>query len=205
MGLVGIVLAAGEGRRLGGPKVEVVLGGQTLVARATSVLLGAGLPDVVVITGASSPVVPIPAVVVSNPRFADGMGSSLRCGLQAAIERGADAVLVTLVDQPGIGIPAVTAILDAYRGGSRIAQATFDGRRGHPVLIGAEHFEEAASVAQGDAGARKLLGRAAEEGWLTLVDCEGDDRDLDTPSDLERWMTQFYDESENPLISPPRP
>lgn len=68
-----------------------------------------------------------------------------------------------------------------------MAAADYQGRRGHPVLIGADHFAEAAEAARGDAGARTLLTNRQAE--LRLVEC-GDiavPDDLDTPADLARW------------------
>lgn len=124
--------------------------------------------------------------VVANPDWAEGMGGSLRAGL-AALPPGCEAVLVSLVDTPGVTPAAVARLLAAHREGAALAAASYNGRRGHPVLIGAGHFAEAAAGARGDAGARALL--AAHADRLRLVEC-GDvavPDDLDTPADLARW------------------
>jgi CTP:molybdopterin cytidylyltransferase MocA len=123
-------------------------------------------------------------VVVENPAWESGMGSSLRAGLASVAGTGAGGVLVALVDQPGIGTVAMARVLAAYRSPRTLAAATYDGRRGHPVLIGADHFAGVERVAEGDRGARDYLrGRETE---MTLVECGdvGEPYDIDTPGDL---------------------
>ena len=76
-------------------------------------------------------------VLVDNPEWEEGMGSSLRAGLDSLAGTGARAALVSLVDQPGIGPEAVARVLAAYRSAESLAAAAYDGERGHPVLFGA--------------------------------------------------------------------
>jgi nicotine blue oxidoreductase len=187
-----LVLAAGGGRRLGGrPKALLSLHGRPLVEHAVRVVREGGCAPVVVVLGAAREQVLAAAdltdcTVVANPDWATGMGSSLRAGL-AALPPGSPAVLVGLVDTPGITPAAVSRLLAAHHAGAQLAAAGYAGRRGHPVLIGARHFAEAAAVATGDSGARALL--AAHRAELHLVEC-GDvavPDDLDTPNDLKRW------------------
>src|SRR5687768_645098 len=96
----GLLLAAGAGRRLGGPKALLEVGGERLVDRGVRTLRDGGCAPVLVVTGAA-PVEVIGAVVVPNPDWRDGMGASLRAGL-AALPPGCPAVVVALVDQPGV-------------------------------------------------------------------------------------------------------
>ncbi|MFI2610194.1 NTP transferase domain-containing protein [Kitasatospora sp. NPDC018619] len=187
-----LVLAAGGGRRLGGrPKALLRYGGRPLVEHAVAVVRAGGCADVTVVLGAGGERVRATAHLpgcrlVGNPDWARGMGSSLRAGLAALPPRAA-AALVMLVDTPGVTPAAVARLLAAHRAGAELAAAAYRGRRGHPVLIGARHFAEAAAGARGDAGARALLtARAAE---LVLVECAdvAAPDDLDTPADLARW------------------
>ncbi|GAA1944104.1 nucleotidyltransferase family protein [Kitasatospora viridis] len=188
-----LVLAAGGGRRLGGrPKALLPLRGRPLVEHAVRTVREGGCGPVLVVLGAERERVPAAAdltgcTVLANPDWAEGMGSSLRTGL-AALPPDAPAVLVALVDTPGVTPAAVARLLAAHRAGAELAAAGYAGRRGHPVLIGARHFAEAAAGATGDAGARALL--AAHRSELLLVEC-GDvavPDDLDTPEDLARWQ-----------------
>jgi CTP:molybdopterin cytidylyltransferase MocA len=182
--VAGLVLAAGGGRRYGMPKALVEFKGSLLVERAVRtaaavcdpvlVVLGAQAVDVwrtADLTGAT---------VLANADWETGMASSLRTGLDGL--RGwpgrVDAVLVQLVDVPGM-TPAALARVAAHAAPDALAVATYDGVRGHPVLLGREHWAGVAATATGDEGARSYL--AAHD--VTEVDCTGlaDPTDLDVP------------------------
>lgn len=175
----GLVLAAGEGRRFGGPKAPYVLAGQRLVDRAVDVLVAAGCEPVLVVLGAWVGDVP-GAVVVENPAWDEGMGSSLRVGLAAAEPYDVDRVVITLVDLPGLTTEAVSRVLGTD---AELASATYGGRRSHPVLIGRPHWTGVTATSVGDRGARTYL--AAHEDELTLVEvgdvASGEDLDHRDP------------------------
>ncbi|MCA1220158.1 nucleotidyltransferase family protein [Streptomyces sp. 8L] len=190
--VAGLLLAAGGGRRLGGrPKALLPYRGRPLVEHAARVLREGGCGPVHVVLGAASDEVAERAdlsgcVPVDNPRWPEGMGTSLRAGLASLGASGtAGAALVLLVDQPGIGARAVARVLAAY-GGSRgaLASAAYGGRRGHPVLLGADRWADVAAQAEGDRGARAYL--RAHEAEITLVECGdvAEAYDIDTPEDL---------------------
>lgn len=147
----GLVLAAGGGRRFGGPKAPYVHEGERLVDRAVRVLHEAGCDPVVVVLGAWVGDV-AGADVVVNEDWPEGMGSSLRRGLAALGD--ADRAVLTLVDLPGL-TPAAVARVRAVTG--PLVQATYDGRRGHPVVLGREHWDGVVELAVGDRGARDYL------------------------------------------------
>ncbi|MFJ5709128.1 NTP transferase domain-containing protein [Streptomyces sp. NPDC093105] len=192
--VAGLLLAAGGGRRLGGrPKALLPYRGRPLVEHAVRVLREGGCAVVHVVLGASAELVreraELPGcVLVENPGWADGMGSSLRVGLAslAADPRGVDAALVSLVDQPGIGAAAVARVRAAYGARDALAAASYDGRRGHPVLFGADRWAGIAAGAEGDRGARDYL--AAHREAVALVDCSdvAEPFDIDTEADLHR-------------------
>ncbi|MEU6319100.1 nucleotidyltransferase family protein [Streptomyces sp. NPDC047009] len=188
--IAGLLLAAGGGRRLGGrPKALLEHRGRPLVEHAVEVLRAAGCARVHVVLGAAAEVVRERAeltgcVLVDNPDWEQGMGSSLRAGLASLAGTGASAALVLLVDQPGIGPAAVARVLAAYKDGTSLVSAAYDGVRGHPVLFGASHWAGIAATATGDRGARDYL--KAHEDAITLVEC-GDVAqayDIDTRGDL---------------------
>lgn len=195
--VAGLLLAAGGGRRLGGrPKALLEYGGRPLVEHAVTALRAAGCGPVHVVLGAAARAVREGAdltgcVLVENPEWERGMASSLRAGLASLAPRaapggGAGAALVVLVDQPGIGAEAMARVVGAYRGRGSLASASYGGRRGHPVLLGADRWAGAAAGAEGDRGARAYL--RAHEGEITLVPCGdvADPYDVDTVADLER-------------------
>jgi nicotine blue oxidoreductase len=188
--VAGLLLAAGGGRRLGGrAKALLEHRGRPLVEYAVGVLRAAGCTRVHVVLGARADAVRERArldgcVLVDNPEWERGMGSSLRAGLGSLAGTGARAVLVSLVDQPGIGPRAVARVLAAYQDDTSLVSAAYDGVRGHPVLFGAAHWAAVAASATGDRGARAYL--KEHEAAITLVEC-GDvaqPYDIDTEDDL---------------------
>jgi CTP:molybdopterin cytidylyltransferase MocA len=179
-----VVLAAGGGRRYGMPKALVEYDGSLLVERAVRTARAVCDP-VLVVLGAQA--VDVwrradldGATVLANKDWETGMASSLRTGLDGL--RGyparVDAALVTLVDMPGM-TPAALARMAEHAAPDALAVATYDGVRGHPVLLGREHWAGVIETATGDEGARRYL--AARE--VTEVDCTGlaDPADLDVP------------------------
>ncbi|MGX1561976.1 nucleotidyltransferase family protein [Streptomyces sp. NPDC055506] len=188
--VAGLLLAAGGGRRLGGrPKALLLHRGRPLVEHAVRVLREGGCSRVHVVLGARSEEVRERAVLpdcvlVDNPAWEQGMGTSLRAGLDSLAGTGARAALVSLVDQPGIGAEAVARVLGAYRGEESLVSAAYAGVRGHPVLFGAAHWAGIAATATGDRGARAYL--KEHEPAIALVECGDVARpfDIDTEADL---------------------
>lgn len=179
--VAGLVLAAGAGRRYGGPKAPVVIDGERLVDRAVRVLAEGGCDPVHVVLGAWQGDVP-GAQTVANPEWPEGMGSSLRAGI-AAIEADPDVdrVVVTLVDLPGLTGDAVARLVAEP---ARIAQAAYAGERGHPVALGREHFSGVVAVARGDRGARDYLRAHADDVAVVEVGDVALGSDLDRPTDV---------------------
>lgn len=187
MRVAGLVLAAGAGRRFGMPKALVRHQGRLLVERAVGVARAAGCAPVVVVLGAAAADVRSvadlgAAVVVDNPDWESGMGSSLRAGLAAVAATDAGAAVVLLVDMPGVTAAAVRRV-GSLAGPDALAMAGYGDRRGHPVLLGRAHWAGIAEVAVGDVGARPYLRRHAAE--VRVVPCAdvADDGDIDTPAD----------------------
>ncbi|MDT0615067.1 nucleotidyltransferase family protein [Streptomyces lancefieldiae] len=188
--VAGLLLAAGGGRRLGGrPKALLEHRGHPLVEHATAVLRAAGCARVHVVLGARAEAVRARAaldgcVLVDNPDWEQGMGSSLRAGLASLAGTGARAALVSLVDQPGIGTEAMARVLARYRDETSLVSAAYAGVRGHPVLLGAAHWAGVTATATGDRGARAYL--RGHEAQITLVECGDVARpyDIDTEADL---------------------
>jgi molybdenum cofactor cytidylyltransferase len=184
-----VVLAAGRGSRFGGerPKPLARLGPRSLLAHAVGAAAAGGLRPVVVVVGygaeevaaAAGPMVRL----VENPDWEEGLSTSLRAGLAAlSADEGVVAAAVALADQPRIGPEAYRRVTAARREGAGLVVATYQGVRGHPVVIGREHWSEAMSLS-GDEGARSLL----EKYDVVEVPCDdtGSAADVDTPADLE--------------------
>jgi CTP:molybdopterin cytidylyltransferase MocA len=182
--VAGVLLAAGEGSRLGRPKALVEIAGQNLADRGVALLRAGGAVPVVVVTGAAA-AEPLGALIVHNPDWPSGMGSSLAAGL-TALPDTAGAAVIALADQPLVGPEAVRRLIAAYDRGASVAVAGYDGQPRNPVLIARPHWPEVIAAAVGDTGARAFLRSRPE--LVTLVECgdTGSADDVDTPEDLER-------------------
>lgn len=139
-----VLLAAGEGRRMGGvAKPLIRLQGVPLVTRLMVALSGAGVDEVAVVTGHAAAAVgreleAFPVTLVHNPDPAAGQQTSVRLGLQALSAR-LDAILVVLADQPLIGSADLVELIAAFkkRPHGSVLVPVVDGVRGNPVVLDA--------------------------------------------------------------------
>lgn len=163
--VVGVVLAAGAGRRYGSPKV--LAHGGLWLEKAVSALLDGGCDRVLVVLGAADATMPDGATAVRAPDWNTGMGASLRAGLAAAAD--ASYAVVHVVDTPDVGADVVAAVLSAARASaSGLARAVFDGMPGHPAVFAHRHLDAVITSATGDRGAREFL-RGRDD--LVAVEC----------------------------------
>lgn len=163
----GLLLAAGAGSRLGTPKALVVADdGTPWLVRGVRSLLDGGCDAVTVVLGAAAdeaaalvPAGPVDTVVAED--WAQGMAASLRAGLLEVTGTDARAAVVSLVDLPDVGPDVVRRVLAAAAavpgGRDVLARAVYDGRPGHPVVLGRDHWRGVLDSVGGDAGARDYL------------------------------------------------
>ena len=176
---------------MGGPKALVELRGEPLVRRALRVLAEGGCTPLLVVVGAAAAdvraVLPPEVRTVEAVDWAEGMGASLRAGLDAlaTLDPTPDAALVHLVDLPGVTSAAVARLV-SDAGPGVLRRASYGGVPAHPVLIGRSHWSGVREAATGDAGARRYL---AGHPALELVECGdiADPEDVDTPEALDRF------------------
>jgi CTP:molybdopterin cytidylyltransferase MocA len=182
MTTAGLILAAGEGKRFGGPKAPYVHNGERLVDRAVSVLADAGCNPVFVVLGAWIGEVP-GATVLENENWSTGMGSSLQVGLSHLnSEPGIDEVVVSLVDLPGLTSAAVSRIVETP---GDIVVGTYDAKRGHPVKFSSATWPELIASATGDQGARAYIADHPDQIVLVEVGdvATGEDMDVRPEAD----------------------
>lgn len=179
--VVGVLLAAGAGKRFGGPKALAYDDdGTSWLLRSLQALRPCA--EIVVVLGAeaerAAALLPLSVSRVRADDWAEGMGASLRAGLSSLSTTAHGAALVSLVDLPDVDAAVVDRLLTAATGPGVLARAAYDGVPGHPVLIGREHWVGVVTTATGDRGARDFL--ATHE--VALVECG----DLATGADVDR-------------------
>jgi molybdenum cofactor cytidylyltransferase len=189
---VGLLLAAGYGRRFGADKLLHPLADGTPVAVAAARALRAAFPDSIAVlrpdqTALAERLAAEGLRIVTNPESSLGMGHSLAAGVRASAD--AAGWIVALADMPFIAPATVRQVADALRDAARAGHAqaivapAFGGMRGHPVgfLAG---WREALAGLEGDTGAGRILKANPEHLRLLAVDDPGILHDIDTPGDL---------------------
>lgn len=189
-----VVLAAGGGSRYAGSEHKLLaeLQGRPVVRWVLEAVAASGLSPIIVVTGAADLTdvlaEPLPSspevIVVPNPQWRSGMASSLQSALAVARQRGLEAVVIGLGDQPGVPPTAWRAVADTA---APLAVATYGGTRRNPVRIHAELWDHLPH--DGDEGARSLIRQRAE--LVTEVACEGSGDDIDTVDDVARWQVRL--------------
>jgi CTP:molybdopterin cytidylyltransferase MocA len=185
MSIAGVILAAGEGSRFGGPgeKLLARVRGRPLVAWAIDPAVEAQFDELIVVSGAADlgAVAPDGVTLLRNDEWRLGQATSLGVALDWCQRQGHSAAVVGLGDMPGLTTTAWRTVATA--GGGPIVIATYDGRRGHPVRLDATVWTLLPT--SGDEGARSLMSRRPE--LVTEVACEGTATDIDTREDLRKW------------------
>lgn len=159
--VAGIVLAAGEGRRFGGPKALADWHGRPLVRHVVALARRAGLDPVIVVVGAHASLVRkalagLPVDVVENPAWPEGMSRSIQAGLQA-LPPQVEAFVLLQVDQPLVRPRWLRQLIEAHRAtGQPMAVGTVNGDPRPPALFARPLFPALMEL-QGDQGGRGLI------------------------------------------------
>jgi molybdenum cofactor cytidylyltransferase len=200
---VGVLLAAGASSRMGEPKQLLPFGERTVLGQGVHNHRVAGVAATVVVLGHHADAIrgaasdTLAAADVSeawNERHEDGMFTSVQCGIRAAVELAADAVLMSLVDQPFVP-PAVYAdVMRAHALGSALVTIPTRGeRRGHPVALSMDLREAILEPASPETTLRDVIKAHGERTRLVAVDADEILRDMDVPEEyareLRRWAT----------------
>ncbi|QRM55621.1 molybdopterin-binding/glycosyltransferase family 2 protein [Sinorhizobium sp. BG8] len=183
-----VVLAAGKASRMGSDgrhKLLAEFDGEPLVRRSVEAALRARPARVVIVTGhrasdVEAALAGLPVEVARNPDYAQGMSTSLQCGLGLA-GGTADGILVLLADMPHVTDSDLRALMDAFEqaGGSAIVRAVSGGKRGNPVILPRSTFP-AINRLEGEVGARNII----EASGVDVIDVEIGEAaqvDVDTP------------------------
>lgn len=177
------VLAAGSGSRFDGAthKLLAPFRGRRVIDWAVAAAAEAGLAETFVVAGAAA-LDGLDVPVVENPRWSEGMATSLQVAVRRAALTGCDALVVGLGDQPLIPTSAWAAVAGAEPSWPVVA-ATYGGQRRNPVRLLAAVWAELPDT--GDEGARALMRERPD--LVHEVACDGESADVDTVEDLHRW------------------
>ncbi len=190
--IAALILAAGRSLRMGTPKLLLTIAGQSLLRHVIQSAQASRCDEILVVVGDTADRVGQEAAAagvrtVLNPRYREGIGTSLAGGI-AALPRECEAAVVLLGDQPRVDAGAINALIDAYRAtGKPLVASRYGHVRGAPTLIGRMLFEEAARLG-GDQGGRPLIERHPDL-VADVVLAEDAARDINTPEDFAQFKT----------------
>ncbi|MFA6232714.1 MAG: nucleotidyltransferase family protein [Bacteroidota bacterium] len=182
-----LILAAGESRRMGQPKMLLPCSGATIIETVAVTALASSAEEVVVVLGAMEEsirqsITHLPVVIAVNTEFLLGMLSSIQCGIRT-LPSDTDAVLLMLGDQPTVPVEVIEEVIAAWRSsGKGFVLPTYGGRRGHPLLIDLRHRDELLRL-DPSAGMRAMLAAHVEDVLEVPVDAPAILTDIDTPED----------------------
>jgi molybdenum cofactor cytidylyltransferase len=186
----GILLAAGESRRMGRPKLLLPWKEGMVIEHVVDTYLSSDISELIVVSGAEaerieSVLAGRRVVMTTNWQYEQGMGTSIRRGIEAASTR-ADAYLIALADQPLITVEIINRLIRRY-GGSKplIAAASHQGRRGHPIIFSKALRNELCEV-RGDEGGRSVINKYSGKTDYVEVGSSAIFADMDTVEEYEK-------------------
>jgi CTP:molybdopterin cytidylyltransferase MocA len=176
-------------------KPLIRLQGVPLIRRHLVALSGAGVDEVVVVTGhryeaVEAAIEDFPVTLIHNPDYAEGQQGSVRRGLEA-LSGKLDAVLVVLADQPLIGAGDLTELISAFkkRPGGHVVVPMVGGQRGNPIVLDAEAREEILASGR-NLGCRNLVERNPELVYALETENRRFITDLDTREDIDALVAR---------------
>lgn len=189
-----IILAAGESRRMGSPKLVLPFRGKTIIENVVGNISRSKIENMILVLGADSEkiikaVEPADVKLCYNENYSQGMLSSVRCGF-SSLPHDFRAALVFQGDQPMIGSEITNALIDAYKkSGKGIIIPTFEKKRGHPLLLDSKYREEVMKLDDSE-GLRALPYKFPHDVLEVEVEHQGILKDIDTEADYFSELNQ---------------
>jgi len=187
-----MILAAGESKRMGKPKLLLPYGEKTIIETIVKTVVSSNVENTLVILGSEREKIEekiknFPVKIVYNRDFRSGMLSSVQCGFKAVPEE-TRAVLVVLGDQPKISADVINKLIDAYKStGKGIVLPVYKKERGHPVLIDVKYGEEVENLSP-EVGLRGTVYNHPEDILEVEVETPSIFQDIDDESDYKREL-----------------
>ena len=185
----GILLAAGESKRMGRTKQVLEFGRSTILEETAKNLLGSKIDELIVVLGHNADRLRRSLGITDkrirfafNESYKEGISSSIRCGILSA-NPDTDAFLIALADQPLIKTDVINLLIEKYLSThAGIVTLVYRSARGHPVIISRKYWKELLKLS-GDRGARGLLERHRDDVEVVQVDSPEITLDIDREED----------------------
>ena len=186
----GILLAAGESRRMGKPKLLLPWGETTIIEEVVDAYLKSALSELIVVVGESKETIKKvlqskPVKIVENPFYRQGMSTSIRAGVLAASLK-AEGYCIGLGDQLLITTKVIDLLISSFlKDRTGIAVISHQGKRGHPVIFSSA-FHDALCSLNGDLGGRTIIENHPSEVRYVEAETKAVLIDIDTPEDYDK-------------------
>jgi len=188
--IVGIILSAGESKRMGTPKQLLPWGKTIILQQVIDNAAASHLEQILLVLGShageiAGKITISPKIeIVVNHDFKEGMSSSVKCGIKNA-PAGADAFMLLLGDQPFISHAIINRLLDEYQTSKHgIVIPVYNGKHGHPVIFAAKYKQELLAIA--DQGAKAVVNNHLQDILEVPLDAPEILTDIDTPQDYQK-------------------
>ena len=184
-----VILAAGNSSRMGSPKQLKVLNGETLLSRMIKAARASSASTTLVVLGANARLISETVdlsntVVLQNDFWQKGMGSSIKCAIDALDSQGATAAIFASCDQPFIDATVLNALIEQFRVHNTIVASSYAGVVGIPALFPAKEFQSLKSLAP-EEGAKRILRDKSKQ--IQTIVFEAGKYDIDTEKDWDEF------------------
>lgn len=186
-----VILAAGASTRMGRPKQLLQFRGRSFLRHATEIALASVCEPVVIVLGANAALIyeevkTLPVVVVENQEWQQGMGSSIKVGINVIdhCSNNTDGVILLLCDQPFIDVNIINQLVKTfYANNKQIIASQYAQTLGVPALFGRQFFSELMNL-DASSGAKQLIQKYIN--LVVPIPFEMGIVDIDTPQEYER-------------------
>ena len=195
--IVGIILSAGESKRMGKPKQLLPWGKSVILQQVIENASASRLGKILLVLGAQAAEITGKIKISSKTRivvnrdFKEGMSSSVKCGVKnAPVET--KAYMLLLGDQPFICPDIINQLIDCYQKSKHsIIIPVYDGTKGHPVIFDVRYKQELLAI--GDGGAKVVVDNHVRDILEVPVDSPEILTDIDTPQDYQKAIREIKD------------
>jgi molybdenum cofactor cytidylyltransferase len=182
-----ILLAAGESKRMGRPKLLLPFGSSTILEQSVDNLLNSSVAELILVVGCTAEqllmkIANRPVKVAINRDYRRGMSASIKAGLDLVSDE-AKGIMLALADQPFIDSYIINCLIEAFGIGNKgIVIPVYQGKRGHPVIFASKYKEKLLAV-KDDVGGRQIIAEHPEDLFQMGIDSESVILDINTQRD----------------------